>query len=161
MGKVIICFIVIMAFFTGIACAETVIICNPGVQETTIAPKALQKIFLGKTTKWGDNSKINIVVLKDTDQHKLFLESYIHRTYSQWKSHWKKMVFTGKGVKPKQFDDAGTYLGYISSTPGAVGYIDAGLANDTVKILSVNSELLTSDNLKCNLCRPKYQAKVR
>ncbi|MBI9047249.1 MAG: hypothetical protein JEZ06_22370, partial [Anaerolineaceae bacterium] len=23
------------------------------------------------------------------------------------------------------------------------------------------SELLTSDNLKCNLCRPKYQAKVR
>ncbi len=137
MGKFIICFIITMTLFTGVACARTVIICNPGVQETEIPPKALQKIFLGKTTKWSDNSKINIVVLKDTDQHKLFLKSYIHRTYSQWKSHWKKMVFTGKGVKPKHFDDTGAYLGYIASTPGAVGYIDAGLAKDTVKILNV------------------------
>jgi len=126
-----------MALFAGMASAETVIICNPDVQETEIPQKELQKIFLGKMTKWSDNSRINIVVLKDADQHKLFLKSYIHRTYSQWKSHWKKMVFTGKGVKPKQFDDTGAYLAYIAATPGAVGYIDAGLANDTVKILNV------------------------
>lgn len=137
MGKITICFIIVMALFTGLASAETVIVCNPGVQETEIPQKELQKVFLGKMTKWSDNSKINIVVLKDTDQHKLFLKSYIHRTHSQWKSHWKKMVFTGKGVKPKQFDDTGIYLAYIASTPGAVGYIDAGLANDTVKILNI------------------------
>ncbi|MCP4114730.1 MAG: hypothetical protein GY737_04870 [Desulfobacteraceae bacterium] len=47
------------------------------------------------------------------------------------------MVFTGKGVKPRQFDDTGAYLEYIASTPGAVGYVDAGLAKDTVKILNV------------------------
>ena len=137
MGKFTVYFIVLMALFVGVASAETVIICNPGVQETEIPQKALQKIFLGKTAKWSDNSKINIVVLKDTEQHKLFLKSYIHRTSSQWKSHWKKMVFTGKGIKPRQFDDTGACLEYISSTPGAVGYIDAGLANDTVKILNV------------------------
>ena len=137
MGKFAVCFIVVMALFVGVASAETVIICNPGVQETVIPPQILQKIFLGKRTKWSDNSKINVVVLKDTEQHKLFLKSYIHRTHSQWKSHWKKMVFTGKGIKPRQFDDTGAYLKYISSSPGAVGYIDAGLANDTVKILNV------------------------
>lgn len=137
MGKITIYFIVVMALFAGSACAETIIICNPGVQETEIPQKALQKIFLGKTTKWSDNSRINIVVLKDPDQHKLFLKHYIHRTYSQWKSHWKKMVFTGKGVSPRQFDDTGAYLEYIASTPGALGYIDAGLANETVKSLNV------------------------
>jgi len=137
MGKLTVCFVIAMALFTGLASAETVIICNPGVQKTEIPQKVLQKVFLGKTTKWDDNSKINIVVLKDKDQHKLFLKSYIHRTSSQWKSHWKKMVFTGKGIKPRQFDDTGAYLEYISSTPGAVGYIDSGLANDTVKILTV------------------------
>ncbi|MCP4114729.1 MAG: hypothetical protein GY737_04865, partial [Desulfobacteraceae bacterium] len=133
MSKFAICFIVAMALFAGAASAETVIICNPGVQETEIPQKELQKIFLGKMTKWSDNSRINIVVLKDPDQHKLFLKSYIRRTNSQWKSHWKKMVFTGKGVKPRQFDDTGAYLEYIASTPGAVGYVDAGLAKDTVK----------------------------
>ncbi|WP_300671857.1 hypothetical protein [Desulfoluna sp.] len=137
MSKFTFCLIVAMVLLAGVASAETIIICNPGVQEAEISQKTLQKIFLGKTTKWGNNSKINIVVLKDTEQHKLFLKNCIHRTYSQWKSHWKKMVFTGKGIKPRQFDDTGAYLKYITSTPGAVGYIDAGLANDTVKILNV------------------------
>lgn len=137
MGKAIICFIVLMALFTGVAWAGTVIICNPGIQETEISQAELQNIFLGKTNKWKDNSKINIVVLKDPDQHTSFLESYIHRTDSQWKSHWKKLVFTGKGMKPEEFADTETYLKYIATTPGAVGYISTGLSNDSVKILNI------------------------
>lgn len=137
MGKYTVCFLVAMALFVGVASAETVIICNPGVHETALPQKALRNIFLGKTTQWGDHSKINMVVLKDAGRHQAFLKAYVHRTPSQWRRHWKKMVFTGKGIKPRQFDDTGAYLAYIADTPGAVGYIDKSLANETVKILTV------------------------
>ncbi|MBI9092121.1 MAG: MFS transporter, partial [Desulfobacterium sp.] len=43
----------------------------------------------------------------------------------------------------------------LSSLPASIAAV--GFLN----YFSPISELLTSDNLKCNLCRPKYQAKVR
>lgn len=137
MGKLIGFFIVGMVLLTGMASAETLIICHPGVQESTIPQHTLRKIFLGKTTRWDDHSKIHMVVLKDRDEHALFLKRYIRRTSSQWRSYWKKMVFTGKGIMPKSFDGAGDALEYIASTPGAIGYIDADLLNNTVKVLNI------------------------
>lgn len=126
-----------MVLLTGMVSAETLIICHPGVQETTIPQNTVRKIFLGKTTRWGDHSKIHIAVLKDRDAHALFLKRYIRRTPSQWRGYWKKMVFTGKGIMPKSFDATGDSLTYIAATPGAIGYIDADLLNDTVKVLNI------------------------
>ncbi len=117
--------------------AEVVIIANKNVSEDSISKEAVKKIFLGKTVKWDDKSSISFVVLKE-DVHKAFLKEYIKRSTSQYKNHWKMMVFTGKGRKPRAFDTEKDLVRYVAETEGAVGYVNKGTEIMNVKTINVN-----------------------
>ncbi|MBW1898141.1 MAG: hypothetical protein JRI61_03685, partial [Deltaproteobacteria bacterium] len=105
--------------------AEVLIIANKNVSEDSISKEGVKKIFLGKTVKWDDKSSISFVVLK-SDVHKAFLKEYIKRSSSQYTNHFKMMVFTGKGRKPRAFDTEKDLIRYVAATEGAVGYISRG-----------------------------------
>ncbi len=55
----------------------------------------IKKIFLGKTKTWPDGNGVEFVVLKSGDTHKGFIKTYVKKSASQFKTYWKKQVFTG------------------------------------------------------------------
>jgi ABC-type phosphate transport system substrate-binding protein len=98
----------------------------------------VRNIFLGKKTKWDNGQQIVIVTLKDSETHKNFLKKYIAKTATQFKSYWKKQVFTGKGSVPKSFEKEEDLLDFVAGTEGAIGYVSSGLNTDAVKTITTN-----------------------
>lgn len=125
------CFLCIPAF------AEVLIIANNSVSQESLNRVDVKKIFLGKMVKWPDNSSIYFVTCK-TDAHQEFLKTYIKRSTSQFRNYWRKMVFTGKGRKPKAFKTDEELIQFVSKTKGAIGYVRTDAALKNVKTITVN-----------------------
>jgi len=125
------CFLCTPAF------AKVLIIANNSVSQESIDKKDVQKIFLGKMVRWPDNSSIYFGTCK-TDAHQEFLRVYLKRSSSQFRNYWRKMVFTGKGHKPKAFQTDEEFVQFVSKTKGAIGYVSAEAELKNVKTINVN-----------------------
>ena len=122
---------------SGAVWADIVIIAHKDAPETTLSEKDLQEMFLGKQVQWQDNSAIHPVTMKDKNLHNAFLKQYIKKSVSKWNAHWKRLVFTGNGTPPPQFDTEQDLLDYVAETEGAIGYVDAETSienNDVIMI---------------------------
>ena len=118
---------------------EVTIIVNPKLNVKDMTKKDLTGIFLGKKTQWPDKTAIVFVMLKGGTVHKQFLKDYVGKTESQFKTYWKKQVFTGKAKMPKDFKTEKAMIAYIAKTKGAIGYvgIKAMTGQDKIKQLPV------------------------
>jgi ABC-type phosphate transport system substrate-binding protein len=136
---------ILMLFFCSIVCcgvpvnvisSEVLIIANPSVPANSLGPKEIKNLFLGKTTQWENHETVTIVVSKDINVHKSFLDRFIKRTDAQFKNVWRQNLFTGKGKQPVKVETSEELLKYVSETKGAIGYIfnDASIPED-VKVL--------------------------
>ena len=47
------------------------------------------------------------------------------------------MMFTGKGIMPKVFDNAEDVVSFVSATDGAIGYVSGNTRTENVKIISI------------------------
>jgi len=63
----------------------------------------VRDIYLGKLFQV-KKIPIRPVVLFEGEAHKVFLKNYIFKNSSQFKRHWKKMLFTGKASPPISVD---------------------------------------------------------
>ena len=114
-----------------------IVIANKDVTMTSMARSDLQNIFLGKTVTWPDGKKIKLVVLKEGSTHERFLNDLLEKRIPQFDTHWKQVIFTGKGRPPKMVDSEEDVVQYVSVTDGAVGYIDSGTDHADVKTIEV------------------------
>lgn len=137
----IVCWVAIV-FFLGVSVAsaqEAFVIGNQTISQDTLSPNDIEQIFLGRKTRWSDDQDIRFVVLKGGDVHERFVKSYLSKTPSQFQAFWKMKIFTGQGKAPLSFDKPEDILAYVSSTPGAIGYIPANLPHDNVKVVATLS----------------------
>jgi len=109
-------------FFSSIA--EPIIITS--IDSKKIEPLSLFEL---KNLYTGKIRKIKIVVLSSGDTHNDFIKNYIKKTTTQFKQHWKKLLFTGKASLPHECSTQKEMIEYISKNPGTIGYIDSELFN--------------------------------
>ncbi len=119
------------------ALAEVLIIVHPDNIDQSLEPTELERIYLGKTTHWSDNSSIKVVMLKNGATHEAFLEQYLDRTVHRFVSYWRQMVFTGKGIPPRSFQVEKELADFVATTPGAVGYISDETRAPGVQIMVI------------------------
>lgn len=112
------------------------VICNSSVPHDSLSSGDIQQIFLGRKTRWADDQKISFVLLKEGEIHAEFLKTYLSRTPSQYQAFWRKMVFTGQSGLPPSFSTPEEVLNYVAGTPGAIGYVPAGLSHKGVKVVA-------------------------
>lgn len=120
------------------AAPDLVIIAHPGIAESALESKELQRIYLGKQTQWRDDTSIVPVMLKSGPLHDEFIENYIDRSVQRFVTYWRQMVFTGKGVPPRSFAQESELVEYVASTPGSVGFASAAAKVSGVKVLSLD-----------------------
>ena len=117
--------------------ADVVLIVNESVAIDSIKKKDAKKVFLGKSKKFSDGSKVVIVIQKKGDTHKEFVKAVVGKSSSQYKTYWKKLVFTGKGKQPKTVKSDADVLAYVARTKGAMGYIAGGSSTDGAKVVAL------------------------
>lgn len=122
----------------GVALADDIIVIgNRSVPASQLAPKEIQKIYLGKKKNWSNGLKVVFVKLGKGDVSKKFLKSYVKKNPSMYNKYWKKKMFTGSGTPPIVFEKEKDLVAYVAKTKGAVGYVSSKSYSESVKFLSV------------------------
>ncbi len=122
---------------TGSVFADVSVIANKGMGIDSITAKEVKKIWLGKSKSLGGTS----VKLSDLPQGNTsrdhFYANVVNKNEKYLKVYWAKIVFAGKGAPPKSFASDADVVSWVASTPGAVGYVDNSVTNDSLKVLAV------------------------
>ncbi|BBB91240.1 MAG TPA: phosphate ABC transporter substrate-binding protein [Methylomusa anaerophila] len=106
-----------------------VFIANPSVSVDSLTQQQYVDIFSGKVTNWkdvgGKDEKITIIHRAKSSGSRATIQEVV----------MKSVDFTDNAVIQ---DSNGAVRAGIASTPGAIGYVDAAYADQTVKTLAYN-----------------------
>lgn len=119
----------------GLALAEVEVIVHPS-NAASMDKDAIKRIFLGKTRAFpGGGEAVPVSLKEGSSESAGFTKSVLSKTPKQLKAYWAKMVFTGKGTPPRQLDSPGQLLDLIATNPSLIGFVPAGTANGSVKVV--------------------------
>lgn len=114
--------------------SDVVVIVNPSIKQE-FTDRELQRIFLGKTTRFDNGERINCVVSDQKQIRHIFNQSVLKRTDQQIKTYWTRKIFTAKGFPPDRLTDE-TIIGLVQKNPGYIGYVDSEqLSQQKVRII--------------------------
>ncbi len=120
----------------GTAVAEVVVVVSAQSRVTTLSRSQVADIFLGKVRRFP-----NGVLAQPVDQvegsaaRNEFYATYADRTPAQIKSHWSKIVFTGRGQPPAAVTSSEDLKRRIAANPAAIGYMDRSQLDATVRAI--------------------------
>src|SRR5688572_24835426 len=70
---------------------------------TALSTAQVADIFLGKTSRFPDGSPaVPLDLAEDSPERDRFYAQYTGKSPAQVKSHWAKIIFTGRGQPPRQ-----------------------------------------------------------
>ena len=119
------------------ALAETVVIVHPE-NTASISEKDIQRIFLGKEKKFSDGKEtLPINQVDSSDVRKDFDSAVLGRSTTQVLAYWSKLVFTGKGIPPKEVDNDSAVIEIIENNKNAIGYVEKSAVTGKVKVLNM------------------------
>lgn len=120
--------------FGSIAHAELVIIVHPGGPDT-ITKQQVRNIYLNRSSQMPDGQRaVPFELPAGNSIRDKFNELITERSDAWMQSFWSRQVLTGKGQPPTEMSSASGMKSVVSSTLGAIGYLDSTLVDDSVKV---------------------------
>lgn len=110
--------------------AELAVIVNPKNPVAKMNAAEAAQYFLGKSTA--------LVPCDLTDgmaPRPDFYSKVLQKEPQQVKAIWTKLLFTGKGVAPREYASAAEMKKAVAANPNAIGYIDKSAVDDSVKVV--------------------------
>ncbi len=117
---------------------DVLIVTNKSVAISQLTSSQIRELFTGAKSRFSDGSRAIPVILRGGPVHEVFLHRQLGQTPEEFRVQWRKLVFTGQGSMLKEFASEAAMLEYISTTPGAIGYVSRVTNPDAVKILYVS-----------------------
>jgi ABC-type phosphate transport system substrate-binding protein len=112
---------------TPLRAQEIVVIVNPA--SAPISREQLTDLYMAKTSTW-----IPIDQAADSAIYIEFYKKATGRDTSQVKAIWSRILFTGRGVPPKQLPNSAAVKKVVAANPKAVGYIEKSAVDASVKV---------------------------
>lgn len=120
------------------AVAEVVIVVHPSNNEA-LDTKEIKRFFLGKAKKFSNGKEvIPINQIAESPIRAMFDTDTLGRNSSQVSAYWSKLVFTGKGIPPKEVDNDAAVISIVADNQDAIGYVDSSSVDGSVKAISLN-----------------------
>tara|TARA_B100000749_G_scaffold280707_1_gene278164 strand:+ start:87939 stop:88373 length:435 start_codon:yes stop_codon:yes gene_type:complete len=115
------------------------VVVHKSVALNEISKKTLNSIYLGDTTYWKNSDKIVPASLNDKNSvMKTFVNDVLGKSISDYTTHWRRKLFSGRGIPPRRFTNDQELLSFISSTENSIGVINEVIPLDgKVKIIEV------------------------
>lgn len=99
------------------------VVCSSDINSSSLSPRDVTDIFLGRKRTLGDGSRIRLAVLKSGSVHNAFLAEYLGKSEKQFQRYWRNLVFSGRGMMPKVFSSEEKLAAYVATQKGIVGYL--------------------------------------
>lgn len=117
--------------------AQVTVIANNSVVASSISQTDLHDIFTGSASSIKGGGQVSPALLKSGPAHEAFLNKYVGKSDAAFRAAWRRLLFSGQSTMPKILDSDAEMVGYVASTPGAIGYIGSGSPHPGVKTLAV------------------------
>jgi len=116
--------------------AEVAVIVNPA-NGSAVDQTSASRIYLGKMKSFDNGTAVSPVSQAEGSAvTQEFNDKVLKKSASQLKAYWSKLVFTGKGTPPKALANDAAVIAHVASTPGGIGYVDAGAVDGSVKVVA-------------------------
>ena len=112
-----------------------VVIANESVTATNISMSQLKSIYTGKTKYWESGEAVVIAVVEDKTDG--VLNEVTGMDAGQFRTFWKRLVFSGRGQEPKYRNDVDAIVSLVASTKGAIAIVPAEAELKGVKKLEI------------------------
>jgi ABC-type phosphate transport system substrate-binding protein len=106
---------------------------------TSISRDQASKLFLKKAATWQDGRDVVPVDQPEgSPVRDAFTKAVLHKSVAAVKSYWQQQIFSGRGVPPTEKSSDGDVLGFVRTTPNAIGYVSASApVGPGVKVVNV------------------------
>lgn len=114
---------------------EVAVIVNAANATQEISFRELEKIFRQDKQFWGDGKKIYLVMLETGSQEKdVVLQRLYRMDEAELKKFWLQKMFKGEiATFPKTLSSAGSITQFVAKVPNAIGFVDAAVADSSVR----------------------------
>ena len=119
-----------MLLATAHAWAEVAVIVNPKNPVNKMTADDASQYFLGKSTQLTPCDYPQGTALRGD-----FYSKGLEKEPAQVKAIWTKLLFTGKGVAPREYASVAEMKKAVSANVNAIGYIDKAAVDDSVKVV--------------------------
>lgn len=114
------------------------VIAHQDLQNNELSLNELRAIFSLRARKWPDGTPITVFVLRDEhDAHRQFLLKTLKMLPHQLRRQWDRYIYSGIGQGPTVVESPEEMLSRVKSTPGGIGYIEGGVSDGPVHMLSI------------------------
>lgn len=120
--------------FTSLAHADVVVVVSAKSSVAALSKDQVADLYLGKSQELGGGSAA-LFDLPDGATKDAFYDKATGRSLSQIKATWSKLLFNGKGLPPKEAASPAELKKAIAGNPNAVGYLDSGAVDGSVKVV--------------------------
>lgn len=115
------------------------IISNANLDLTHLPLNKVRSIFSMRLHKWPDGTPIRVYVLPDDNaNHRQFVQSVLHMFPHQLRRNWDRYIYTGTGQAPIEVRNEQEMINKISTTPGAIGYIQQELVSNDIHTIQLH-----------------------
>lgn len=117
--------------------ADYALVTNNSNPVSSISAQDAKNIFLGKKTTWPNGEKIVVFTQSGSPVHSAFTKGVVGKTSQQFSTFWKKSLFTGMGIPPRDLMGDKPMLKAVVSQSGTIGYVSADSVDGTVQIVDI------------------------
>jgi ABC-type phosphate transport system substrate-binding protein len=128
---------IVLRLATATAMADVVPIVSAQSTVTTLSQNQLTDIFLGKVRRFPNGlPAVPIDLPEGSRLRDEFYGKFFGKTSAQIRAFWAKVIFTGRGQPPKEVPNGAAMKKLVVDNINAIGYLDRGMLDPSVKELS-------------------------
>lgn len=127
--------LVAVALLCGtLACAQTVVVIgHAGLRK--LDSDTIKRIYTGKAIQVDGAAVTAINAPIDSPVRNLFLKACLSQNEDRYTGYWSVRKNSGLGASPKEIPRSADVLRFVSSTPGAIGYVDESEVDSRINVL--------------------------
>ncbi|HEX9627099.1 MAG TPA: hypothetical protein VGA00_09195 [Acidiferrobacterales bacterium] len=127
----------VLATVSAVANAGLAIIAHPSNPTTGITADEAARVYLGKTRTLSSGTQVTAVDQGAGAARDKFYKSVVQMDDRAVKTHWSKLLFTGKARPPQELGGDEAVKEFVSRNPDAIGYVDGKVLDRSVKVLLI------------------------
>jgi ABC-type phosphate transport system substrate-binding protein len=107
--------------------AEVKVIVHSSNPLTSITKSKVGDLFLKRVTRWENGRAVTPVDLSEKSAARaIFCKELLGKEVSAVKSHWQKMIFSGRATPPVELSSDSEVIEFVRNNADAIGYVSEG-----------------------------------
>jgi ABC-type phosphate transport system substrate-binding protein len=111
-------------------------------RDTTLAldRNQIRNIYLGRINRLPNGSPVVPLDQRESNALRdIFYTRITSLSAAQAKAQWAKLYFTGRGIPPREYASNDEIKRAVTSTPGAIAYIEKSALDASVRVILVEN----------------------